>query len=193
MALLRFYASRPDLLELFDWIYAEKDFRVFELNSGRCRRLREFKRLSDLDSARPLGRLGGAAVIALWAPDIMRSVKVRRIYYPEDGWWFETIWGGGLMCLHPGRVGRGFVTESQFDHHSEAGARWRARSLWRGTDWEAHRQLSNKFIYYVSKRLAVSRTGGAAVLRRADELERGGAVLKSEGSAPAYWMPRIKR
>src|SRR6476469_5105150 len=110
MANLDFFAIRPDLEQLFTFLFAETDFRVFESYSEFGQSLREFPSFADLFATFDIGLdengHGSAALLQLWSPSVMPKPRIERINLDPgkcDGFTFRfRISGYGLVQLYLG-------------------------------------------------------------------------------------------
>src|SRR5688572_17127005 len=83
MANLDFFATKPDFEQLFAFLFAQTDFRVFESYSEFGQSLREFSSFADLCAAYAVGEdkhgNGHAALLQLWSPSVMAKPVIERI------------------------------------------------------------------------------------------------------------------
>jgi hypothetical protein len=188
MAQLEFFAVRPDLQQVTEFLYGETDFRVYELYSAFGQELREFKSFAELDAAFDIGRdrHGHAVLLSLWSPAVMKSPQITRVKLDPkhcDGFTFRYTTGGwGAVQLYLGGLHEKIVTKSHFGHWAERGAR--SRGYRSGVDWKALAKLSNRVRYHISKRLAIAKVPGRPVLPAAYKLYREGYELKEAAGHP---------
>src|SRR5262245_32919755 len=83
MANCDFFATRPDLEQVFAFVFGETDFQVFESYSEFGQPLRKFDSFADLCAAFDVGQdahgNGTAAPLQLWSPSVMPKPKIERI------------------------------------------------------------------------------------------------------------------
>jgi hypothetical protein len=195
MPQLNFFATKPDLKQVFDFVYAETDFRVFESYSEFGRELREFSSLSALAAAYEVGAdlhgNGTAALLQMWSPSVMAKPEIVRIALDPNkckGHTFRyRISGYGLVQLYLGGIHGRIITHSHYGHFSERGAaKWGDISH---VDWVALKKISGRFQRHVSRKLAVAKAPGNPVLADAFEKYREGYELRWAAQNPAVYEP----
>lgn len=189
MARLDFFGIRSDFEQVFAFLFAETDFRVFESSSEFGKPIREFGSFADLCGAFDIGRdkngNGHAALLQLWSPSIMPEPQIERINLDPtkcDGFTFRIrISGYGLVQLYLGGVHDRVITKSHYGHFSERGAaRWGDVSK---VNWGALSKLSGKVQRYVRK-LGAGKVPGRPVLAGAYKLSTEGYELKEAAQTP---------
>ncbi len=190
MANLDFFAANPDFEGVFDYLFSETDFRVFESYSRFGQTLREYTSFPELCAAYQIGDdehgNGYAAVLKLWSPSVMQSPQIERIKLRPDkceGFTFRfKISGFGLVQLCLGGVHARIVTQSHYGHFSERGAaRWGDVS---SVDWSALSKLSGRVQRHVRRKLGVAKVPGKPVLAGAFDLFKEGYALKDAAQTP---------
>lgn len=187
---LDFFAAEADLRAVLDFLFSSTDVRVFESYSECGADLREFRSTEELAASFPVGidphGNGGAVLLQLWSPSVMRELTVRRFALNPahcDGHTFRhNIEGGGLIQLYLGGVCGRVVTKSHYGHQSRVRAQtWQSDD---GVDWAALATLSARIQYHVRTRLSAGRAGSRPVLPQAAELARSGYALKDATQCP---------
>ena len=200
MPWVRFFAARQDLLELLAFAFAEPGLQVLEVDSEFDRELRRF---TDRDAIAALPALGHdergdgfAFQFALWTPAVMKFPRVRRVDLKPGavpGHTFRfTIESAGLIVLQCGGRHDGVLTTSKLGWFTEAGARKRAADALEpdAVDWTAHRRLTSRLRYHLTKRVAAARVPSRVILAEALQLHRAGVVLKDRVRGPETFTVR---
>ncbi|HYV35252.1 MAG TPA: hypothetical protein VE988_06085 [Gemmataceae bacterium] len=199
MPQLEFFAVHEDLRQVFDFLYGETDFHVFELYSEFGQEIREFKSFSELDGAFEIGHdkrgRGFAILLSLWSPSVMTDPHIVRVKLDPklcNGFTFRYTMGGfGAVQFYLGGLCERdkVVTKTHFGHSTERGAR--SCGYRSGVDWKALSKLSNRFRYHVSKRLAVAKAPGRPVLSAAYEMYLEGCKLKEAAECSWWYEPVV--
>lgn len=184
MANLDFFAADSDQKAVLEFLYSSTDVRVFESYSEFGQELREFCSFDELSSAFPVGEdehgNGTAVLLQLWSPSVMSKLEIERIQLrPEkcDGHTFRyRIDGGALIQLYLGGVHQRIVTKSHYGHNSQKRAR--AWGVDTGVNWDELKTLSNRVLYHIRRRLAVTKVRSCPVLGAAFDLAKSGYALK---------------
>jgi hypothetical protein len=194
---LNFFAAESDLRAILDFLFSQTDARVFESYSDYDAELREFRSISDLATAFPIGidehGNGHAVLLQLWSPSVMERLTITRFALNPracEGHTFRhRIDGGALMQLYCGGVHKRVVTQSHFGRQSQSRAvAWGVAD---GIDWEAAKKLANRILYHIRSRLAAAKVRSCPVLPEALTLARSGYELKVAAQSPwAYELPR---
>lgn len=200
MPWLRFFAGRQDLLDFFDFAFAEPGLQVLETDSEFDRDLRRF---SDRDSLAALSTIGFdrhgsgfAFQFGLWTPKVAPFPPIRRIDLKPGavpGHTFRyTVGSMGMIVLQCGGRHDDVLTASKLGWFTEAGARRKAgpESDLDSVDWTEHRRLVSRFRYHLTQRVAVARVPSRAILDEAVQLHRAGATLKDRSRAPETFTVR---
>jgi len=191
MAKLDFFAIRPDLEQLFAFLFAETDFQVFESYSALGQPIRRFASFEDLCAGFDVGHdkhgNGLAVLLQLWSPSVMSEHQIRRIKLdPEkcDGFTFRfSITGFGLVQLYLGGIHNRIITKSHYGHFSERGAA--SRGDVSSVDWNALRKMSGRVQRHIGRKLSVAKVPGRPVLSGAYKLNTEGFELKE--TAQTKW------
>lgn len=190
MASLDFFAIKPDMEQLFAFIFGETDFRVFESYSELGQDLREYTSFAHLCGSCDVGQdkhgNGHAILLQLWSPSVMSKPAIERIALDPtkcNGFTFRfRISGFGLVQLYLGGVHARIVTKSHYGHFSERGAaRWGDVTQ---VDWSALSKLSGRVQRHVRRKLGVATVPGRPVLAGAFELHQAGYELKEAAQTP---------
>ena len=190
MANLDFFAIRPDLEQLFAFLFAETDFQVFESYSEFGQPIRRFASFEDLCATFDVGHdkhgNGTAALLQLWSPSVMPKQQIERINLDPnkcDGFTFRfRISGVGLVQLYLGGIHDRVITKSHYGHFSERGAaRWGDIS---SVNWNALSKLSGKVQRHIRRKLGVAKVPGRPVLPGAFKLNIEGFELKEAAQTP---------
>ena len=193
MPQLNFFATQPDLEQVFGFVYAETDFRVFESYSDLGQDLREFSSFDALATAYQVGLdvhgNGTAVLLQMWSPSVMTKPEVVRLALDPQkcrGHTFRyRISGYGLCQLYLGGMHGRIITHTHYGHFSERGAsRWGDTSH---VNWEALKKISGRFQRHVSRRLAVAKAPGNPVLPDAFEKYKEGYELRYAAGHPAVY------
>jgi hypothetical protein len=188
MAQATFYAARADEIDVLRFVFHETDCEVYESYSRFDDDLRRFASLDDVCGALDVGkdrpRETRMILLDLWSPATGGKPTITRHELKVKGASFRwEIGGWGLFRLQLGGSGDGIISSSWFAHNSEKRARrWSDTYTQLGPpdawDWKAVTNLGRRIIYHIRDRLAVAKLESAAVLPEADELRRGGWMLR---------------
>jgi hypothetical protein len=212
MPQLEFFAAHDDHAALLEFLFEFADLRIFESYSEYDQELREFRSLSELETAFRVGSdpygNGYAFGLTLWLAAVSSQVQIDRIDLDSrrcQGHTFRyTLNGKGLIHLHFGGVHENCevrshrtiqpcrcITKSHFSHFSEP--RPVAEGWASGVDWGVLGKLSNKIQYHIRNRLAAAKVPGRPVLRHALELASAGYPLREgAGMRWQYETPQEK-
>jgi hypothetical protein len=193
MASLDFFAVREDILDILGFLYAETDFRVFELASRFGQELREFRSAEEVERIFPIGLdvhgQGFGSTFHLWSPAVMHRLDIQRVALDPRRCEGHThryeLAGGALVQLYLGGVHGRVITKSHYGHNSrERAEKWGVSGE---ADWGALAKLSSKVQYHIRKRLAVDRVPGRPILAGAHRLWIEGYDLKESANSPYRW------
>jgi hypothetical protein len=189
MAQTTFYAARSDEIDVLGFVFDETDCHVYEAYSRPDHELRRFASLVDVCNAfevasdRPVETR--MILLNLWSPATRGEATVSRYDLKvRDARFRYEVGGWGLFRLQLGGSGDGVIGDSWFSHNSEKRAHKWGRDAYPelappdAWDWEAVTKLGRRVIYHIRHRLAVAKSGSAAVLATADELRRVGWTLR---------------
>lgn len=183
---LSFFALPEDFFPLLEACLAHPGTRLLEAYSVFNMPVREFgtgaQAVAGLDLGRDPHGTGCAALLGLWAPDVMPHPNIRRIELsPTEfppGTWRETTEGCGLFWFHTGGVHGDTIVASTLSAFTERGARAKC-GVTPGpdaVDWKAH-ELFAKELTRGARRLSPARAGRILVLPAALKAHRAGAAL----------------
>lgn len=183
MATLNFYAVREDYARIFDALFGATDVVVYEAYSECEQELRRFHSTQELLDTFPLGvdSYGNsfAYFLQVWSPSIAPEPQISRINLRVKGHTHRFhVQGSSLMQFHTGGVFGDSITQSNFGHFSEKGARAKGFGNADEVDWNASRKLSNKIMYLIKTKLRAARVPYGPVLPGALEMHRQGYILK---------------
>ena len=194
MGQINFFGVREDHTAVFDYIFTETNFRVFETYSEFDQDLREFKSVDELLKTFDLGVDGhgnaSSPFICLWSPSIIPEPTFRKINLKVKGHTFRyVIEGCGLLFILFGGIHGEIITKSKITFFSEKGARKKCGVIPGPDDvnWEAKKKIVGKLKYHIQKRLRGAPVKGGAILKNAlEHVENGFALKESAGTPWAY-------
>jgi hypothetical protein len=179
-----FYALAPDCEAILDFVFSNRDWRLFEAYSRPDRELRTFTSVGAVTSALDLAREG--AHLMLYAPEMRGHVSPKRIdLYPGalgNATFRYSINGCGLIQLLFRAPVQGVLAASHTGHSSQNRAeRWAPTSpedaeyvaTW---DWAAVTRMSGRLVRHL-RRLGAAKVGSRPVLPAAFEAQRNGNIV----------------
>lgn len=189
MANLNFFATRPDLEKMFEFVYRETDFRVFDSYSEFGQKLAEYPTFEALAHGYEIGEdrhgNGSTARLQLWSPSVMAKASIERVKLDPrrcDGFTFQyRITGPGLVQLYLGGLHARVITKSHFGHLSERAAERNGDAG--QVNWPALNQLSARFQRHI-KKLTLAKASGRSVLIDAYAKFQAGYTLKETAGSP---------
>jgi hypothetical protein len=181
---LDFFAARPDLDALLDFVFDETECQVFESYSTPGHPLVKFA--STAEVLHMFDSSGGVHLGLMLYADAMkgryriRRFDLKRELFPDTPW-RETVEGWGLIQLELNGVRNGRLEHCHTNHNSEARAlKWEATypdfppvQEW---DFGAVSRISSRINRHVRTRLAVAKVGSRPLLAGAQAFFATGAV-----------------
>ena len=193
MPQLNFFATGPDLEQVFAFIFVDSDLRAFESYSRYGEELREFRTFDALAGAFRVGhdehRNRSDVLLQMWSPQMTAKPRIARIALDPrkcKGHTFRYhVAGAELFQLYLGGIHGRIITETHFGHFSERGAaRWGDVSH---IDWVALKKISGRFQRHISRKLAVAKAPGHPVLPDAFGKYEEGYELRCAAQHPAVY------
>ena len=179
-----FFADKNDKIKILEFIFAETDFRVFDLSSEYEKEIEEYKNIDEIINKFNLSDGGSFSVsFNLWSPRHKGKINIRKIelnpkYCNGKTFRYETN-GWGLIQLSFSGINKNVLTKSAFTSWSKKGALSRETENhingkvidW---DWIEIEKSSRKLKYQIHKKLAVDKIGSIGILEAARELRANG-------------------
>ena len=186
MASIYFYATRTDLLEVLEFLFAETDVRVFEAYSRVNHEVREFSSIEDLRTQDPAAASHGKLHLRFCSPSVTTGPTFRRFgLNPEVGGGYRfSVEDASVIRIVEGGVRNDIEQEplcwSEIANWNEAGARQRSSYSAADLDqinWSELVRLSNRIQRFIRGRLAAATFGTRPILRHAFQEMAAGLKL----------------
>jgi hypothetical protein len=183
---LKFFGIRDDLEDVFEFIYRNTDFHVFESYSQYDKELQEYKNTKEIMNLSDIGRdnkgNGAAYLFSLWSPSVMSKPNIKRIELKVPRHSFRySVEGCGLFWMQIGGIYHNIITPSSITFFTEKGA-YAKCSAKPGPDdvnWKTNKELSGKLRYHTQRRLKEKAIkGGGVVMKKATTLLQDSIILK---------------
>lgn len=191
MASIYFYATRTDLLEVLEFLFAETDVRVFEAYSRLNQTVREFGSIEDLRAQDPAAASHGKLHLRLCSPSVTSGPAFRRFELnPGVGGGYRfSVEDPSIIRIVEGGIRSDIEQEplywSEIANWNEAGAR--QRSAYSDADldqinWQELVRLSSRIQRFIRSNLTAASFGTRPILRHAfEEMAVGLKVWRGPG------------
>jgi hypothetical protein len=182
---LDFYAARPDLEAVVDFVMMSAGCEVFESYSVPGSPLRRFHRKEQILEAFDRSAFQELGLV-LFAATARGSYRIERFQLVSPEYskapWRERILGWGLIHLELHGVRGGQLRHCHTNHNSEARARkWEAScpGLPPLAEWDFREvsRVSGRLNRHVREKLAIARLGSRPILRAAKTLLEAGQLV----------------